>query len=136
MKRWGILLGLLLLLAGCVRPPQKVTLTLPGNPSTGYVWTIQQDKELFAVKETQKEPDTEAVGAPADTVFELTPEKAGEVEVVFTYAREWEPEQYQRLIYHFRIDDNQQIECTKTDAQAAGENMKIPEIVKPDIEAQ
>ena len=72
---------------------QTLTLTFESNPTTGFSWYAQQDRELFALQSCYvAEPQTGPVtGSGGWQTFILTPKEAGTETLTFTYTRPWEP---------------------------------------------
>ncbi|MBO5556914.1 MAG: protease inhibitor I42 family protein [Oscillospiraceae bacterium] len=88
---------------GEVTAGQTLMLTLESNPTTGYCWAAEQEPALFSIREAYvAEPQEGPVsGAGGWQTFVLTPRQAGTAELVFTYARSWEPS-----------DTDPQLRCT------------------------
>ena len=70
------------------------TITLPGNPTTGYVWRVAECPEVvqvnLAFEPKAQESGPPLCGAPSATVVSLTGLKAGQGVVKLVYARPWE----------------------------------------------
>ena len=84
-----------------LQPADLLRVRLPAQPSAGYSWRLlSADQSIVALVETSfVRPDADArkdsapqVGAPADQLFVLKAQKAGETEAVFVYGRPWETE--------------------------------------------
>lgn len=73
---------------------QSMTVTLPGNPSTGFVWSVAECSDVVQVELAfeQKAPQSgpPLCGRPHATVATLTGQKAGQGVVKLFYARPWE----------------------------------------------
>ena len=86
----GVLL-LMITLAGCgAKKPQKATLTLESNPTTGYQWIVEQDPEIFDISSEYIEDAAEGatepmVGVGGTETFTLTPKKEGRTKINFLY---------------------------------------------------
>jgi inhibitor of cysteine peptidase len=78
-----------------LRVNEKVTIALPENPSTGYQWQEEHDKDYldFLGKEyrTGLSPDERLVGAGGTAYFTFRALKPGLTRVVLKYQRSWEP---------------------------------------------
>ena len=85
-----------------------VEITLDGNPTTGFVWTVEDDPEgRVSITETyQTEPGKEMMsGAGGTYTYRIVGEKPGNVTLTFTYARPWESVQpWQKEIYKLFVD--------------------------------
>ncbi|HDS1815678.1 MAG: protease inhibitor I42 family protein [Pseudomonas capeferrum] len=75
---------------------QALTLTLPGNPSTGYRWRIENPAasilkslgpELYSAPD-----DTDVVGSAGSSTWRYLASSAGEGQLVLVYQRPWEAE--------------------------------------------
>ncbi len=78
---------------GEVAAGQTLVVTLESNPTTGYSWELEQEREFFAVRSfytaaPQKMPVSGSGGWQS---FVLTPMQAGTAELSFTCSRPWEP---------------------------------------------
>ena len=71
---------------------QRESITLPGNPTTGYIWQVAESAECVEVEvklETAENPRG-MVGCPRATVVTVSAIKAGQGTVKLVYARPWE----------------------------------------------
>jgi predicted secreted protein len=69
---------------------------LPSNPSTGYSWTSVPTPGIEVGPPEFVDDGSDLVGAPGYERFEVTAVQAGQIHIVFEYARSWEdvpPEQ-------------------------------------------
>jgi len=76
-----------------VLPDQRVEITLPGNPSTGYQWVLTDkpaDLELAEAREPQFKPDTKKVGAPGMITLTYRITRSGSGTLRLAYRRPWE----------------------------------------------
>lgn len=90
-----LLLGICLLLAGCSeKGPQEVTITLPGNATTGFEWNYLLSAEgVLKEKSTSITPDStveDIVGSGSQYTWVFESVGEGEVNIVFAYARSFE----------------------------------------------
>lgn len=73
---------------------QNFTLNLPGNPTTGYTWTLAEpaDKELLKLTAEgfQAGADSRLVGQAGTAWWKFTALKAGTTKIKLVYARPWE----------------------------------------------
>lgn len=128
MKRWmpvGMSL-FIFLAAGCGESPadsvtatpaqngQSVALVtgkmliveLPGNPTTGYEWTVvQNDASLLQPEEPAYEPDSSAIGSGGLYTFKFRALKAATALLRLTYRRSWEPDAIETFSLTVNIQD-------------------------------
>jgi len=75
---------------------QALTLTLPGNPSTGYRWRIENPAASILKSlgpEVYSAPDdTDVVGSAGSSTWRYLASSAGEAHLVLVYQRPWEAE--------------------------------------------
>ena len=136
----GVLL-LMITLAGCgAKKPQKATLTLESNPTTGYQWIVEQDPEIFDISSEYKEDTVEGtteqmVGVGGKETFTLTPKKEGSTEINFLYKQPWDEESlYTRLTYQIKVDKNMQIQVESSSGQMGEDISEVPEMPEFRIE--
>lgn len=106
------MLALCLLLGGCgPKGPIQATISLLGNPTTGYEWTYYFSEEGI-LKQTHSEftegtPEGGNAGSGGTYTFSFTAMKEGTVDVVFAYARSFEDvEPLDSITYTFTVDKN------------------------------
>ena len=74
-------------------PGETLIVELPGNPTTGYEWTVaQNDASLLQPQEPSYEPDSSAIGAGGLYTFRFRALKKGAALLRLTYRRSWEPD--------------------------------------------
>ena len=136
----GVLL-LMITLAGCgAKKPQKATLTLESNPTTGYQWIVEQDPEIFDISSEYKEDTVEGtteqmVGVGGKETFTLTPKKEGRTKINFLYKQPWEEESlYTRLTYEIKVDKNMQIQVESSSGQMGEDISEVPNMPEMKIE--
>ncbi len=81
-------------------------ITMPSNPSTGYSWTADFDKNYLFLRSKDFVPDRvspETVGAGGTEVFTFAPIKAGETIITMGYGRSWESKPSERRIFKYNI---------------------------------
>lgn len=81
-------------------------ITLPANPSTGYSWEADFDKNYLILRSKDFVPDKvspETVGAGGTEVFTFAPIKAGETTVTMNYSRSWESMPFETKIFKYNI---------------------------------
>ena len=136
----GVLL-LMITLAGCgAKKPQKATLTLESNPTTGYQWIVEQAPEIFDISSEYIEDAAEGatepmVGVGGTETFTLTPKKEGRTKINFLYKQPWEEERlYTRLTYEIKVDKNMQIQVESSSGQMGEDMSEVPEMPEFRIE--
>jgi inhibitor of cysteine peptidase len=67
-------------------------LRLKSNPSTGFMWYVEQESTplLKLVRQSQTEPTKPGVGRPIFQVFTFEPRHAGDGVLRLHYVRSWE----------------------------------------------
>ena len=70
-----------------------IELRLPSNPSTGYIWYVQQKSTplLKLAHQSQTEATEPGVGRPVFQVFKFEPRRRREGVLLMHYVRSWEP---------------------------------------------
>ena len=89
---------------------QQFTIKLPGNPTTGYQWTVKQyDKAVLKLSSSQYiQPQTRRIGAGGVMTFTFSRVKGVTYPqttiMLFSYARSWEPErgEMKEVKVHFK----------------------------------
>jgi len=78
-------------LRGTVRAGQTLTITLPGNPSTGYSWgvAVLDGSALSQVNDVETYPVSKGLGAAARQVVRLSALKTGQASFRLDYQRPW-----------------------------------------------
>lgn len=71
---------------------ESTSITLPGNPTTGYMWGVAESPDAVKVEIALKEQDspTGMVGCPRASVVTITAVQTGQGVVKLVYARPWE----------------------------------------------
>jgi predicted secreted protein len=67
-----------------------VTVRLPENGTTGYVWSVAERGAGLGLADDRRVVADGAIGAGGEHVFQLRAEQAGDWQVGFRLAREWE----------------------------------------------
>ena len=68
---------------------EAFTVTLAGNPTTGYTWQADVDPRYLELLTQEFELVSETVGAGGQEVFRFRALEAGETEIAFEYRRPW-----------------------------------------------
>ena len=73
---------------------QSMTVTLPGNPTTGFMWSVAECPDVvqvnLALEKVAPRSGPPLCGSPRATVATFTGLKAGQGTVTLIYARPWE----------------------------------------------
>jgi len=72
-----------------------ITISLAGNPTTGYTWNVlqPQNADVVAFDDREYEAESDAIGAPGTEELEFEAVAAGEATIELGYFRPWEPDQ-------------------------------------------
>ena len=87
-----------------IKPGENFTLSLDGNPTTGYTWEPQFDTNYIKLNWKKFEPFSELVGGGGKEKFEFQAIKSGETEIIFIYRRSWEKEAANKKIYKIIVE--------------------------------
>ena len=85
-----------------VRPGHSFKITLPSNPTTGYMWQIQNPidkKRLIIVNKTFAPKNKKLAGSPGNEVWQFKALKKGTIYIELAYKRSWENEVVKRETY-------------------------------------
>lgn len=80
---------------------------LPGNPSTGYSWTVAGDPAPLRLRRTsfqKSSQKTAAMGRSGVAVFQLTAASAGLSNLTLVYRRSWEYNMAPAKTFSVRVD--------------------------------
>lgn len=70
---------------------QVLVVELPGNPSTGYTWSVAEKPDgLTILGEPEFQADSSLTGAPGMITLRFSADDAGEGTLELWYARPWE----------------------------------------------
>lgn len=71
---------------------QLLVITLEGNPSTGYIWEVEEGSEkiIRQVGEIEFQPQSALLGAPANEIMRFQAVGAGQSTLKLVYRRPWE----------------------------------------------
>ena len=75
---------------------ESKTVKLPGNPTTGFLWSVAECSDVVKVELALEKAAPDAAplcGRPSATVVTLTGQKAGQGVVKLNYARPWEKDE-------------------------------------------
>lgn len=113
MKKFLLLITILIITIGCSKKiDYDVSITLEGNPSTGYDWIVKNtDESNFKLVDTIiKTTDEELVGAPSTYTFYFKAKGQSIADVTFEYSRPNESIDATYLIkYTFSIDAKKKV---------------------------
>ena len=103
----------------------ELEIELDGNPTTGYVWTVEADPEwAVEIEETYESDSTDEMlsGVGGTYTYYVTGVEPGEVTLTFTYARPWESVQpWQKETYRLLVNDDLTITVLDHESIAATE---------------
>ena len=70
---------------------RSLVVELPGNPTTGYEWTVvRADPTLFRLEKSSFSPDSSAIGAGGTFSFRFQLLRPGADDLRIAYRRSWE----------------------------------------------
>ena len=97
-------------LSGAVREGQALALNLPGNPSTGYAWTVAIADEhsltqVGTVETHQASQVPNRLGAPATYVVQLRATRTGQSDLRLVYQRPWQSDLAPTVVLSVQTDD-------------------------------
>ena len=71
---------------------QTLEITLEGNPTTGYMWEVEEldERILIKVGEPEFKPQSDAIGAPGVLTLRFAAAGAGQTTLKLIYHRSWE----------------------------------------------
>lgn len=129
MKKILLVLCMALMLCGCSKG-KTASITLKGNPTTGYEWTYSFSNEgVLKEKSNNYITDNENLtgsGGKYDFVFEG--EKEGTTKIIFEYKRSWETEEpLYTLTYEITVNNKKEIKSSKVTGNYSED--KLPEAV-------
>ena len=93
-----------------VKVGQERVVSLPGNPSTGYSWRLDEagseHSEILGIEDlgyaspepTAQSEQQQIVGVPQEQRFRLTGKTIGMAKLAFEYVRPWEGEAVERKV--------------------------------------
>ena len=88
------------------RVGEPFTISLPGNPTTGYEWKADYDYVLLKLESALFEgstSETKLVGAGGTSSFVFLPIKPGKSTIYFVYKRSWENIAADTRAFHVEI---------------------------------
>jgi inhibitor of cysteine peptidase len=80
---------------------QAFAVELPANPTTGYLWQPQVDRQRLEWTGEEYRPGSDAIGAGGREIHRFRALEAGRTEIVLEYRRPWDTEA--RDVRRFRI---------------------------------
>lgn len=116
-----LMFSIILFLIGfvsCKQTKSKVTsITLSGNPTTGYTWEyFLEDESLVSVEEQVFYKGNDGrIGAPSDFIYHFTGIKEGETSVIFEYKRPWENNPpISRKVFSVKVHSDKSVDIKET----------------------
>jgi inhibitor of cysteine peptidase len=76
----------------------EITISLEGNPTTGYTWNVLQPRnaDVVAFEDRDYEAESDLAGAPGTEELTFEAVAPGEATIELGYFRPWEPDQVER----------------------------------------
>lgn len=115
MKKIFVALLCLLGLTGCKDiKKDSIAFELEGNPSTGFEWTCEYNKEIIELSQTAKKTTKKknVSGAPVMFQYRIKGLKEGETTIKCTYARSWEEDESLRTIVEYNVKVDKELKYT------------------------
>ncbi len=82
-------------------------ITVKANPSTGFEWTVDYDRQYLSLKSRTYTRDPSKpkdwVGVGGDATFVFVPIKTGQTRIRLVYKRKWEPAASKEVVYSVTI---------------------------------
>lgn len=77
-----------------IKNGESFSVTLESNPTTGYMWETEYDKNYIQFIDRQFKPSSgeQIIGAGGSEIFNFVAIGVGESEILFSYLRPWENE--------------------------------------------
>lgn len=84
---------------------QALNISLPGNPSTGYIWQLDEVDEQILLQKGKPnfEPKSNEVGAPGLQTFRFQAVETGETILRLVYRRPWEDDVKPLQVFSIRV---------------------------------
>lgn len=76
----------------------EITISLPGNPTTGYTWNVlkPQSADVVAFTDREYEAESDLVGAPGTEELTFEAVAPGKATIELGYFRPWEADQIEK----------------------------------------
>ena len=88
-----------------IKVNESFVIELKSNPTTGYSWNADFDKEYLSLAEPEYVPDQpELIGSGGVEKFTFTGFKAGTTEITMNYKRPWEEESIETRVFKVTIE--------------------------------
>jgi inhibitor of cysteine peptidase len=79
----------------------KFTITVTGNPSTGYGWVPQYDHKYLKLVSSKFTPSSKLIGAPGVQKYVFKAIKKGNTKIDLKYLRSWDKKHPAKEIVYF-----------------------------------
>ncbi len=86
-----------------------VTIELPGNPSTGYMWVLKgtyDEAVVIMTGDFMEKPDTSKVGVPVKKIVKFKAVGNGTAGITYEYRRPWESNKAPEKTFEILINVN------------------------------
>lgn len=83
---------------------KTMVMTLPSNPTTGYMWEYHVVGDSIVVKRVYVPDNTHLMGGGGYTLFYIHGEKVGISTLTLTYERPWEKKPVDTRVYMVMVD--------------------------------
>lgn len=85
---------------------QSKSITLPGNPTTGYLWRVADAPQTVQVDVTLEDSKAPLgmVGCPRASIVTVTAKKVGQGVIKLVYARPWEKDKAPLETLHINVN--------------------------------
>ena len=139
-KVLSVILALAMIIVPCfalaeAAAPSSYTLTLDGNPTTGYEWTAAVDNADVAEVITEYVAnDAEGlVGASGHYTFQINGKQEGTATVTLTYARSWESDPLYTMVLTVAVDAGLNVTVTGSEFHEGSEEVAVESLLNFDI---
>lgn len=104
----------IILIVGCETKGESFTFSLYGNPTTGYDWNCQVDKDIVIVEKKYTSDNKEITGQGGIYDITLEPIKKGNAILTCVYKRIWEESEDDETIkYEVNVSKNKKVTIKK-----------------------
>ncbi|NIP55866.1 MAG: protease inhibitor I42 family protein [Phycisphaerae bacterium] len=80
-----------------------LVISLESNPTTGYKWEIEYDRDSFVVDRVEFRQHLNAIGSGGYQEFTLVPQKSGKHLLFFRLRRPWQKKSREERVYEIEV---------------------------------